>query len=193
MLNVLAEVFTQELENGQAIIVAGQVHEDVAIQPACTRSTRTRASQARAQGKQAIQPADESSQRPLALLSLSLSLPGRNSAGSNMSGRDVAATTATPVSGFTPSISVSNWLTTRSVTPVLSPACPRRGAIASTSSRKSTQGAAARARANTRRTAASDEPMYLPRTSGPLTRTRRAPIDLVTAVRLNVLPHPGKP
>lgn len=44
--------------------------------------------------------------------------PDRNSAPSSSSGRDVAAITMTPWRPSTPSSSVSNWLTTRSVTPV---------------------------------------------------------------------------
>ncbi len=54
-------------------------------------------------------------------------------------------------------------------TPVES--CPRGGAIASNSSKNSAQGAAAAARANRSRTAASDCPMYLFSSSGPLTLT----------------------
>lgn len=48
--------------------------------------------------------------------------PGRSSAGSIRSGRLVAASTYTPSRPCAPSISVSIWFTTRSVTPVLS--CP---------------------------------------------------------------------
>lgn len=49
-----------------------------------------------------------------------------------------------PLRPSTPSSSVSSWFTTRSVTPVES--CPRLGAMASNSSKKSTHGAAALAR-----------------------------------------------
>ena len=72
--------------------------------------------------------------------------PGRKRAGSIRSGRDVAARTYTPSSPSAPSICVSIWLTTRSVTPVLS--CPRFGAMLSNSSKNSTQGFAACARSN---------------------------------------------
>uniref|UniRef100_A0A1B0AD43 Uncharacterized protein n=1 Tax=Glossina pallidipes TaxID=7398 RepID=A0A1B0AD43_GLOPL len=44
--------------------------------------------------------------------------PERNKAGSSNSGLEVAAITVTPCKSSTPSSSVSNWLTTRSVTPV---------------------------------------------------------------------------
>lgn len=47
-------------------------------------------------------------------------LPGRRRAGSMRSGLLVAAITQTPCKDSTPSSCVSNWLTTRSVTPVLS-------------------------------------------------------------------------
>lgn len=47
--------------------------------------------------------------------------------------------------------------------------CPLGGAMASNSSKKSTAGAAAEARANRSRTAASEAPMYLLSSSGPLT------------------------
>lgn len=46
--------------------------------------------------------------------------PGLNRAGSNKSGLEEAATTATPSLSSTPSIWVNNWFTTLSVTPVLS-------------------------------------------------------------------------
>lgn len=71
-----------------------------------------------------------------------------------------------------PSISVSNWLTRRSAgallpSPLTPAPPPRRGASASISSKKSTQGCAARARANSCRTARSDSPTYLFNSSGP--------------------------
>src|SRR5262245_2772881 len=67
--------------------------------------------------------------------------PARNSAGSTMSRRFVAASTTTPVSASMPSISVRSWAIARSVTAVASPPL-RRGAMLSISSRKMMQGEA---------------------------------------------------
>mmetsp|Transcript_25116 Transcript_25116/g.86002 ORF Transcript_25116/g.86002 Transcript_25116/m.86002 type:complete len:200 (-) Transcript_25116:183-782(-) len=119
------------------------------------------------------------------------SLPGLRSAASMRSGLEVAPSTDTPVSPSTPSSSVSSWFTTRSVTPVES--WPLRGAMASNSSKRSTHGAAARARAKTSRTPASDAPMYLFSSSGPLTPTRRSPAAAAAARATWVLPQPGGP
>eukprot|EP00982_Pelagococcus_subviridis_P013168 31226-Pelagococcus_subviridis.AAC.7 len=117
--------------------------------------------------------------------------PGRSNAGSTRSGRDVAPITVTPTSASTPSSSVNSWFTTLSVTPVLS--CPRLGAIASNSSKKSAHGAAAAARRNVARTPASLWPMYLFRSSGPFTTTTRRPADAIAARARSVFPHPGGP
>mmetsp|Transcript_13475 Transcript_13475/g.42318 ORF Transcript_13475/g.42318 Transcript_13475/m.42318 type:complete len:316 (+) Transcript_13475:210-1157(+) len=117
--------------------------------------------------------------------------PGRSSAGSMRSGRLVAATTTTPCSASTPSSSVSSWLTTRSVTPVES--LPRRGASASNSSKKSAQGAALRAFRKSSRTAASDWPIYLFSSSGPLTEMWRRPQAAAAQRATCVLPQPGGP
>ncbi|SLJ82072.1 Uncharacterised protein [Mycobacteroides abscessus subsp. abscessus] len=84
------------------------------------------------------------------------------------SGRLVAPSTTTSRSGSTPSSSVSNAATTRSATPE-SLLCPRRGASASTSSRKISDGAESRARWNSSRTARSDEPTHLSISSAPFT------------------------
>lgn len=67
-------------------------------------------------------------------------LPGLNNAGSMRLGRLVAAKIKTPSRPSTPSNCVSNWLTTLSVTPVLS--WPLRGARASNSSKNKIQGLA---------------------------------------------------
>eukprot|EP00160_Parvularia_atlantis_P006185 Unigene15378_Nuclearia_a/m.45974 Unigene15378_Nuclearia_a/g.45974 ORF Unigene15378_Nuclearia_a/g.45974 Unigene15378_Nuclearia_a/m.45974 type:complete len:361 (+) Unigene15378_Nuclearia_a:346-1428(+) len=119
------------------------------------------------------------------------SRPGRSSAGSIRSGRDVAASTYTPCRPSAPSICVSSWLTTRSVTPVES--CPRRGAIASNSSKNRMHGRATDARSNRSRVACSDAPMYLLSSSGPLMLTKFRPHSRATADARNVLPHPGGP
>lgn len=70
---------------------------------------------------------------------------------------------------------------------------PRRGARASISSKKRTQGCAARARANSCRTARSLSPTYLFSSSGPLMEMKLAPDSLAAALATSVLPHPGGP
>eukprot|EP00962_Isochrysis_galbana_P018378 scaffold5305_cov107-Isochrysis_galbana.AAC.2 len=120
------------------------------------------------------------------------SLPGRSMAGSMMSGLFVAPMTKTEFRFSSPSISVSIWLTTRSV------ACepdsdPRFGTSASSSSKKMTHGADARPRAKSSRTARSDSPTYLLRSSGPETDMKEACDSLATAFASSVLPHPGGP
>lgn len=71
-----------------------------------------------------------------------------------------------------PSSSARSWLTIRSMTPPESPWLPRLGATLSNSSKKMTQGLASLARWKTRRTLASDSPMYMLRSSGPLTEKK---------------------
>jgi hypothetical protein len=142
--------------------------------------------------------------------------PGRSSAESMMSGRLVAATTNTSPLSPTPFNSVSNWLTTRSVTPDppldwfplhhrkdthhpnhhtthRSTTDYRLGANASSSSKNTTQGADARARSNTVLTALSLSPTYLSSSSGPLTEMKFARDSLAIAFATSVLPHPGGP
>mmetsp|Transcript_28069 Transcript_28069/g.69721 ORF Transcript_28069/g.69721 Transcript_28069/m.69721 type:complete len:205 (-) Transcript_28069:248-862(-) len=118
--------------------------------------------------------------------------PGRSIAGSSISGRLVAAMTKTDLRPSSPSISVSIWLTTRSV------ACepdsePRRGTRASSSSKKMTHGAEARPRAKSCRTARSDSPTNLLISSGPFTAMKEAPLSLAIALARSVLPQPGGP
>mmetsp|Transcript_12990 Transcript_12990/g.30357 ORF Transcript_12990/g.30357 Transcript_12990/m.30357 type:complete len:225 (-) Transcript_12990:1041-1715(-) len=117
--------------------------------------------------------------------------PGRSIAGSMMSGRLVAAITKTCERCWTPSISVSIWLTTRSAE--LEPSAERRGTRASSSSKKMTQGAELRARWKTRRTARSDSPTYLFSSSGPLIAMKLAPLAFAAAFASSVLPQPGGP
>ena len=115
--------------------------------------------------------------------------PGRSSAASMRSGRDVAASTYTPSRPSAPSICVSIWLTTRSVTPVLS--CPRFGAMESNSSKNKTHGLADSARSNKSRTDFSLAPIYLFKSSGPLTLIKLRPHSFATALARSVFPHPG--
>mmetsp|Transcript_39917 Transcript_39917/g.114385 ORF Transcript_39917/g.114385 Transcript_39917/m.114385 type:complete len:253 (+) Transcript_39917:425-1183(+) len=117
--------------------------------------------------------------------------PGRNIAGSTMSGRLVAAMTYTCDRSATPSISVSIWFTTRSDDEL--PSEDLFGTSASSSSKKMTHGEDVRARWKTNRTARSDSPTYLFKSSGPLTAIKLAPLALATALASNVLPQPGGP
>mmetsp|Transcript_44234 Transcript_44234/g.87266 ORF Transcript_44234/g.87266 Transcript_44234/m.87266 type:complete len:233 (-) Transcript_44234:695-1393(-) len=112
-------------------------------------------------------------------------------AGSTMSGLFVAASTNTDRLSATPSISVNSWLTTLSVE--LLPSLPLAGQSASSSSKKITQGAETRALSNTKRTARSDSPTYLFRSSGPFTLMKLAPDSDATAFASSVFPHPGGP
>jgi len=81
----------------------------------------------------------------------------------------------------------------RSMTPPESPWLPRFGATESSSSKKMTHGLASRARWNTRRTLASDSPMYMLSSSGPLTEKKLSEHDVATALARSVLPVPGGP
>mmetsp|Transcript_16518 Transcript_16518/g.19042 ORF Transcript_16518/g.19042 Transcript_16518/m.19042 type:complete len:223 (+) Transcript_16518:269-937(+) len=120
--------------------------------------------------------------------------PGRIMAGSINSGRFVAAITKTDPRLPNPSISVSNWFTTRSETPPPPPPSePRLGQSESSSSKKTTHGLEERARSNTKRTDRSDSPTYLSNNSGPFTERKLAPDSLAMAFANNVLPHPGGP
>ena len=104
----------------------------------------------------------------------------------------MAPTTATLLSGSAPSSSVSSAATTRSPTPE-SVDCPRRGAKASTSSRKMSDGAESRARWNNSRTAFSEEPTHLSISSAPLTMCTVSLPDAARARTRKVLPQPGGP
>mmetsp|Transcript_176846 Transcript_176846/g.430218 ORF Transcript_176846/g.430218 Transcript_176846/m.430218 type:complete len:227 (-) Transcript_176846:1607-2287(-) len=120
--------------------------------------------------------------------------PGRMMAGSRMSGRLVAPMMKMLFFEPTPSISVSIWFMTRSPAPPASPReDPRAFAIESSSSKKSTHGAAPRALSNTSRTLPSDSPNHIVSSSGPLMEMKLAWHSLATAFANSVLPHPGGP
>eukprot|EP00968_Pinguiococcus_pyrenoidosus_P019392 scaffold2113_cov233-Pinguiococcus_pyrenoidosus.AAC.14 len=120
--------------------------------------------------------------------------PGRSMAGSIMSGLLVAAMTKTLLRASAPSISVSSWFTTLSLTPEPpSVPTPRFGQIASSSSKKITQGADSRARWKTCLTALSDSPTYLSSSSGPLTLMKFALLSAAQAFANRVFPQPGGP
>src|SRR5690606_8589339 len=74
-----------------------------------------------------------------------------------------------------------------------SPPDPRRGASESNSSKKTIQGADARARVNNARTARSDSPTYLSNSSGPFTEMKFAADSDAMARARSVLPQPGGP
>ena len=109
-----------------------------------------------------------------------------------MSGLLVAAITTTSFRLSRPSISVSIWEITRSVT-LLSPPVPLSGAIESISSMKITQGDACLAFLNVSLTAFSDSPTHLFRNSGPFTAMKFASDSVATAFASMVLPVPGGP
>ena len=118
--------------------------------------------------------------------------PGRSRAGSMHSGRFVAATTTTWLSASMPSISVSRLATMRSLEPALW-SIPRTPDMASSSSKKTIDGAAVRARRNTSRIARSDSPTYLLTSSGPRTARKLSPLSRASALAVSVLLHPGGP
>mmetsp|Transcript_27980 Transcript_27980/g.52993 ORF Transcript_27980/g.52993 Transcript_27980/m.52993 type:complete len:280 (+) Transcript_27980:395-1234(+) len=118
--------------------------------------------------------------------------PGRRRAASIMSILLVAASTKTsPLLTSTPSKKVSSWLTTLSVTPVES--FPLLGARDSNSSKNIRQGEATSALAKTSRTAASEAPMNLSRSSGPLTLMKFRLLFFAMAEPRRVLPQPVGP
>ncbi|EEQ38710.1 hypothetical protein CLUG_02837 [Clavispora lusitaniae ATCC 42720] len=116
--------------------------------------------------------------------------PGRNKAGSMSVGSLVAATTTTPWSSSTPSISLSNDVSTFWPARV---ADSSRQAKASISSKNTIDGAAARALRKISRTARSLSPTYLLNTSGPLTAKKLRPDSDASALAASVLEQPGGP
>src|SRR6266545_2936397 len=116
--------------------------------------------------------------------------PVRSIAGSSRSGRFVAPITTTPSRDSRPSIDVRSWFTTRSLTP-LSESNPRTWATASSSSRKTMQGATCFAFLKIIRTAFSDSPTHLDMTSGPFIEMKFASDSVATAFASSVLPLPG--
>ena len=121
-------------------------------------------------------------------------LPLLSNAGSIISGRLVAATTITPSIDSTPSIELSNWLTTLFITsepsPVLLLLTP---AILSNSSKKIIEGLDCFAFLNNSLTAFSESPTHLDINSGPLIVIKLALASLAIALAISVLPVPGAP
>mmetsp|Transcript_21190 Transcript_21190/g.63480 ORF Transcript_21190/g.63480 Transcript_21190/m.63480 type:complete len:219 (+) Transcript_21190:166-822(+) len=120
--------------------------------------------------------------------------PGRNSAGSSVSGRLVAMSTLMLPRDSKP----SSWLTISSIVrwTSLSPPAPsskRAPPIASTSSKKMMQAFLERAIWNSSRTMRAPSPTYFCTSSLPITRMKQASVRLATARASSVLPVPGGP
>mmetsp|Transcript_1518 Transcript_1518/g.5573 ORF Transcript_1518/g.5573 Transcript_1518/m.5573 type:complete len:561 (-) Transcript_1518:340-2022(-) len=127
---------------------------------------------------------------------LSSKRPGRTSAASKVSRRCVAAKTVKPsLPCSTPSSSVSSVATSRTCTvePLATSTLAREAPMASTSSKKRTQGRAALARAKASRSAVSDSPRYAFNSSEQRTLINAASISRATARARSVLPQPGGP
>lgn len=90
-----------------------------------------------------------------------------------------------------PSISFSKVV--RTLTPLFRPPFSRLLPIDSISSKKMILGLAALARANMSRTARSDSPTYMLRSSAPLTAKKLKPISVAIACAERVLEQPGGP
>src|SRR5438093_90310 len=102
-------------------------------------------------------------------------LPGRRIAGSIMSGRLLAPITTTLTKDSMPSISVSNWLITRSDAPLSPRSDPLLGATESSSSKKTIDGAALRPFLKTSRIPLSDSPTHFSTSSGRVMERKVAP------------------
>ncbi|ANB12920.1 hypothetical protein AWJ20_1198 [Sugiyamaella lignohabitans] len=79
------------------------------------------------------------------------------------------------------------------MTPPESPDLPLLGATESNSSKNTTHGLASRAFWNTLRTLASDSPIYILSSSGPLTEKKFNENVVAIALASSVLPVPGGP
>mmetsp|Transcript_63649 Transcript_63649/g.129252 ORF Transcript_63649/g.129252 Transcript_63649/m.129252 type:complete len:350 (-) Transcript_63649:275-1324(-) len=128
--------------------------------------------------------------------------PGRSSASSIMSRRLVMPMSRMLFRLFTPSILLSNWLTTESWTPVLSRVLPRFLQMASISSKMMMcrslfspfSAWSASASANSWRMFSSEPPTHLLRHSGPFTIFGGRAFSASPILRaISVLPQPGGP
>mmetsp|Transcript_7571 Transcript_7571/g.24890 ORF Transcript_7571/g.24890 Transcript_7571/m.24890 type:complete len:268 (+) Transcript_7571:424-1227(+) len=120
--------------------------------------------------------------------------PGRNRAGSRVSGRLVAIRILT----FPRASNPSNWFTISNIVRCtsLSPPAPsskRVPPIASTSSRKTMQAFFDRAIWNSSRTMRAPSPTYFCTNSEPITRIKHASVRFATARATSVFPVPGGP
>ena len=120
--------------------------------------------------------------------------PGRNRAGSRLSGRLVAARTTIPLWLSKPSISVSSWLSvcSRSSLP-LKPPPSRFLPMVSISSIKTMHGAFSLACLNRSRTLAAPRPTNISTNSEPEILKNGTPASPATALASRVLPVPGGP
>mmetsp|Transcript_56469 Transcript_56469/g.115567 ORF Transcript_56469/g.115567 Transcript_56469/m.115567 type:complete len:239 (+) Transcript_56469:796-1512(+) len=119
--------------------------------------------------------------------------PGRQTAGSSMSGRLDAPMQMTFLRAPTPSISVRIWLTMRSPASPEEPPEPRGLAMESISSKKRMHGAAPRALLKSSRTLDSDSPIHIERSSGPFTEMKLSFASFAIAFAISVFPHPEGP
>mmetsp|Transcript_20961 Transcript_20961/g.31605 ORF Transcript_20961/g.31605 Transcript_20961/m.31605 type:complete len:212 (+) Transcript_20961:2-637(+) len=135
--------------------------------------------------------------------------PGLSMASSSSSSRLVMPTTSTLSSGRSPSILLSSWFTTESLTPEVSPESdPRLLMRASISSKQMTcsgrsrglppalrqRSSSSSAGRNSRRTLRSASPTHLSSSSGPLTNLGgRASRRAASSRAMSVFPHPGGP
>ena len=120
--------------------------------------------------------------------------PGRSNAGSNTSGRFVAAMMMMPSWVSKPSISTSSALSvcSRSSLPPPNP-CPRLRPTASISSMKIRQGVFLRACSNMSRTRLAPTPTNISTKSDPLMLKNAASASPAIALASSVLPVPGEP
>ena len=120
--------------------------------------------------------------------------PGRNRAGSKMSGRFVAAMMMIWVSVSKPSISTKIWLSvcSRSSWEPPSPV-PRWRPTASISSMKMMQGLLRLACSNKSRTRLAPTPTNISTNSEPAIEKKATPASPATALAISVLPVPGEP
>ncbi|CAB5018392.1 unannotated protein [freshwater metagenome] len=120
--------------------------------------------------------------------------PGRNSAGSRMSGRLVAAIMTMPSVASKPSISESIWLSvcSRSSWPPPTPA-PRLRPMESISSTKMMARPSLRALSNRSRTRDAPTPTNISMKSEPVTDKKGTSASPATARAMRVLPVPGGP
>src|SRR5581483_2213854 len=128
-------------------------------------------------------------------LTLRSKRPGLSSAGSSTSGRFVAARTITPVDASKPSISVRIWfrVCSRSSFEPLNTPLPRERPMASISSMKMMDGAAAFACANRSRTREAPTPTIISTNSDADMEKKGTPASPATAFASSVLPVPGEP
>src|SRR3569833_1845879 len=164
------------LENAQTAGLVGQGHIDQRVQTTGTAQSRV----------ELLRPVGSANDKDILLRSHTIHFyNGFISTGGGEEGLGARTN---------PNVPVRSWLTTRSEAPPASPTDPPRAlAIESNSSRKTIQGAAARALSKMSRMLLSDSPNHMLNSSGPLTEMKLAAHSLATALANIVLPVPGGP